>query len=905
MDQQVNEEYTLKPYAVLPKDSINITKCINKIMNTLSFRKLAGKTQVILSLSGPDIRTRLTHTIEVARIARDICNDLGLNADLAEAISLAHDIGHTPFGHVGERTLREIMCGCDTLGGKVTDYDFGNSGFKHNFQSFRVLYNFEQLTNDNKKIWPYILWGAVAHSKLSWAKPESGLEDEILISSKHCDRVYVCNYHERKECKRNIQEKKKLELKAKGVEEKEICKPWFCARLSVVNNEKGVGKDDLKAGETKRDYIQKEYIKEKYQWNIYCSRKCYLAKLWKYRIENNYISIEHPYLFDHPFPNSFYSKSLHKYFYKTTNEYLSVEAIIVSQSDEIAQRQQDLEDGMNKGLLTFEEAKDQVECMMVKFKDEDHIKSLYSKIENIKKPDELGKLLIEFYNKLIVFGTIKNFLNFENDSKKEKINIFSLLNILYSMCPDSKTKSMYLDSKRISWIKSELNSIRHGCFSAKDIKDKLLSKYFEINCSRAYLYLLSYYYLDSWAKQGKYLNDSITILDTYLNCLELDINANNADDEKLKKKTQGDLHKLKNDFDSLKRDRKKCSKSKNIYKFLRILDRLNGCLKNLYKNEFKDYFINDKKEWWKNIGALNLHHFSVLNSIYENHFIKNADVFCAKDLTKVTIDKDQNIYEQKVELKNWKKRLGLEANRVINHLVQFIPEDDAAWKNKYNALADFEEKQKNIVLKSEAVEKNDGKASYILTRLFKAYITNSHQLPDTGLKYIIIALQDTTIWDELKKSENTTFKDILKKLEKTMVDSKDKITKITKITNANFIKIASPSKDNNFEVLKKGTSNEIKAALDNRRKLYKFFYKIEQNKDKISKWLNSEVDVDRKNLKIILRTFRANLDNPFLNPTPLWNSILTRGICDYIAGLTDQEALNEYEKLYAGIMELV
>jgi len=212
MGQKRNSKNELTNFA-FPRTKANrkaISQCINKIMNTLSFRKLAGKTQVILSLSGPDVRTRLTHTIEVAKIAKDICVELRLNAELAEAMALAHDIGHTPFGHVGERTLREIMCGCDTLRGKVNDFDFANSGFKHNLQSFRVLHIFEQITKNNKHetIWPYILWGALAHSKMTWSESYSGMEDEILISSKHCDWVYACRYDEKKECKRNIQRKK-------------------------------------------------------------------------------------------------------------------------------------------------------------------------------------------------------------------------------------------------------------------------------------------------------------------------------------------------------------------------------------------------------------------------------------------------------------------------------------------------------------------------------------------------------------------------------------------------------------------------------------------------------------------------------------------------------------------------
>lgn len=894
MDQQVNKEYNLKPYAALPKDGKNITKCINKIMNTLSFRKLAGKTQVILSLSGPDIRTRLTHTIEVARIARDICIELGLNADLAEAIALAHDIGHTPFGHVGERTLREIMCGCDTLGGKVADHDFANSGFKHNLQSFRVLYNFEKVTNDYKEIWPYILWGAVAHSKPSWAKPESGMEEEILISSKHCDWVHVCHYHEEKECKRNIQDKKPIAEKTG----KEICKPWFCAGLEVVKTETELKEEDLKLepGETTRDYLAKEYIKKKYREYVYCSQRCYLAKLWKYRIKEKHISLDHPYLFDHPFPNSFYSKSLHEYLYSNIelNEYFSVEAVIVSQADEIAQRQQDLEDGINKGLLTFQEARVLVIEMVDQFKDENHIS--YLKIEETTKSDELGKLLVEFYSNLIVFGTKQNFAKFENDAQKININIFSLLNIFYSMCPDKNRKPV--------WIIRELKTAQDGSSSMSDINDSLLFNYFEINYCRAYLYLLSYDYLEDCARKGEHSNEFIDdILDQFVKCMELDINAKNHKNQEHNEKRQQDFNTIKEAVGTLIKDRTNSNPTKIFLDFLIILDKLRDYLKKFYEHEFADYSMKKKNGWWKNIGDLNLHHFSVLHWIYEKHFTNSSDIFCAKDLTKAKIAINSYKYEHQVVLEQWKKRLRSEANRVFSHLVDFMPEDDTSKKKK--VLKDFEENQKNTILKSEAVEKNDGKSSYILTRLFKAYITNSHQLPDAGLKYIIIALQDKAIWKKLKEDEDKTFQQILMKLEKTMIDGK---AKSKEITDTNFIEVVSPqldSDDVNFEKLKRGTSNEVKAALDNRRKLYKFFYYIEQDEDKISKGLNSEKDEDRTNLKDILRKFRAILDNPFLNATPLWKSILTRGICDYIAGLTDQEALNEYEKLYAGIMELI
>ena len=262
------DSFELKDFIALDtgRERELIRKCITKIMNTLSFRKLAGKTQVILSLTGPDVRTRLTHTIEVAKIAKDICIDLGFNEELAEAMALAHDIGHTPFGHVGERTLREIMCGCDTLGEKVRDDDFNNSGFKHNLQSFRVLIDLERINKNSKDeveydgIWPYIIWGALVHTDMTYAASDSGMDDEIFISSKHCDWVYVCYYHDKKECKRNIQKKIKKK-KEKEVKKKEICKPWYCAKLPVIEDSNKINEDLLNIDETTREYIKKKPIR--------------------------------------------------------------------------------------------------------------------------------------------------------------------------------------------------------------------------------------------------------------------------------------------------------------------------------------------------------------------------------------------------------------------------------------------------------------------------------------------------------------------------------------------------------------------------------------------------------------------------------------------------------------------
>ena len=77
----------------------------DKIIHAKSFRRLSHKTQVFIAPEGDHFRTRLTHTLEVAQIARTIARALGLNEDLTEAVALGHDLGHTPFGHTGEEAL--------------------------------------------------------------------------------------------------------------------------------------------------------------------------------------------------------------------------------------------------------------------------------------------------------------------------------------------------------------------------------------------------------------------------------------------------------------------------------------------------------------------------------------------------------------------------------------------------------------------------------------------------------------------------------------------------------------------------------------------------------------------------------------------------------------------------------
>mgnify|MGYP000450814465 FL=1 len=178
------EEKILSPYAALsskskgrarPEQKCNIRTDFqrdrDRIIYSKAFRRLKHKTQVFISPEGDHYRTRLTHTLEVSQIARTIARSLRLNEDLTEAIALGHDLGHTPFGHAGERVLKEIC----------------SLGFKHNEQSVRVVEKLEK-SGRGLNLTYEVLDGILCHTG---EKKADTLEGRIV---RFADRIAYINH---------------------------------------------------------------------------------------------------------------------------------------------------------------------------------------------------------------------------------------------------------------------------------------------------------------------------------------------------------------------------------------------------------------------------------------------------------------------------------------------------------------------------------------------------------------------------------------------------------------------------------------------------------------------------------------------------------------------------------------
>jgi len=189
--QQIEErEESLSPYAAKSKFSRGrlrweepcpIRTCFqrdrDRIIHSKAFRRLKHKTQVFIAPLGDHYVTRLTHTLEVSQIARTISRALNLNEDLSEAIALGHDLGHTPFGHIGEEVLNELYPG----------------GFRHNEQSLRVVDLLEKDGQGLNLTWE-VRDGILKHSKGEAAILGEEWEDMSTLEGQVCKLADVIAY---------------------------------------------------------------------------------------------------------------------------------------------------------------------------------------------------------------------------------------------------------------------------------------------------------------------------------------------------------------------------------------------------------------------------------------------------------------------------------------------------------------------------------------------------------------------------------------------------------------------------------------------------------------------------------------------------------------------------------------
>ena len=183
-EREKAEEILVGPYGIRARDSLGreqpeeecrIRTCfqrdVDRITHCKSFRRLKHKTQVFLQPEGDHYRTRLTHTLEVARLARTVARALQLNEDLTEAIALGHDLGHTPFGHAGERALNRIHPG----------------GFRHYEQSLRVV---DLLERDGRGL------NLCRETRMGILNHTTGAPDDTRESTvvRLCDRIAYINH---------------------------------------------------------------------------------------------------------------------------------------------------------------------------------------------------------------------------------------------------------------------------------------------------------------------------------------------------------------------------------------------------------------------------------------------------------------------------------------------------------------------------------------------------------------------------------------------------------------------------------------------------------------------------------------------------------------------------------------
>jgi hypothetical protein len=336
-------------------------------------------------------------------------------------------------------------------------------------------------------------------------------------------------------------------------------------------------------------------------------------------------------------------------------------------------------------------------------------------------------------------------------------------------------------------------------------------------------------------------------------------------------------------FTIVKKDMNEKSRQEYVlFKFYENLDyRLKRGECDQYLNRFKELIPEVPESFSVELsncfsqGDPKIVNLLLLDKKLEEHFNNSAEFYSGKFIyiNRLSLLDFEKIYEyvNSIEINNvseiysiWIDKFKSEANQILTNRFTL---DKYSWFG--NSLKDLEKFLRNTILKSEMVEKNDGKASYIIKKLFEAYLTNPHQLPDLRLLQIAkkINFERNRIESESKhKYENEL--DLMK----------DKI-----------------HYNKNMEYLKWENTKKLDDEIA--KKLPKEFFELFKSKNDLLEFLD-------KNRSEEINEIRKYIDNTILTSLVFYNNLLTRTICDHIAGLTDRDALSEFEKLYFGVMEI-
>jgi dGTPase len=356
----------------------DFTRDRNRISNCKSYLRLAGKTQIFYANSSDDNRNRFTHTTEVSQLARTVARVLLLDVDLAEAIAVGHDVGHTPFGHEGEDTLNKIMNQCDeTLHGMAMNgmaIDDDNRGFRHNMQSVRALVDLERYFNKvpGLNLTNFTLYGIWNHT--------TAVDEKICISRSDHAHPGVVSSAKRITCVDNPVIKP-------------LCPNQRCKKFHFYNKYK-------KYMQILPNIISQD-VKEQYKKQPVNTAKSEETEpvFWSWSFESSIVRI----------------------------------------CDEIAQRHHDLEDGILTNIISIEEVVENIENFFhsKNFKEIDQKNFSYLKTYKARHNKKLflyhlGRFIVNFYTNELITNSRASLLSFiERNSitKTNWVNVYPKIDV--------------------------------------------------------------------------------------------------------------------------------------------------------------------------------------------------------------------------------------------------------------------------------------------------------------------------------------------------------------------------------------------------------------------------------------------------------------------------------------------